>query len=78
MPIWQLTYNYPYIRGNALEGVLHVVDQKISCLARILEVFARKIENFAELVNGVFRVIRYVLQTSEGNKVEIAVREPVI
>ena len=78
MPLRQLTYNYPYIRGNALEGVLHVVDQKVSCLERTLEVFARKTENLAELVNSVFRVIRYVLQTSEGKKVEIAMREPVI
>ena len=78
MPLWQLAYKYPYILGNALEGVLHVVDQKVSRIERTLEVFAGKIENFAELVNGDFRIIRYVLQTSEGNKVEIAMREPVI
>ena len=78
MPLWQLTYSYPYTRGNAIEGVLHVIDQKVSCLERTLEVVARETENFADLANGVFRVIRYVLQTREGEKVEIAMREPVI
>jgi hypothetical protein len=78
MPLCQLTYDYPYTWGNALEGVPHVVDQKVSRLERTLEVFARKTENFAELVNGVSRVIRYARQTSEGNKVEVAMRKPVI
>ena len=59
-----------------LEGILYVVDQEVSCLERILKVFARKTENFAELINGVFRVVRMILQTSERKKVEIAMREP--
>jgi hypothetical protein len=51
---------------------------KVSRVAWILNVFARETENLAELVNRALRIVRYILQTSERNKVEIATREPMI
>ena len=60
VPPWPLTDN-PEIRGNTLEGVPYVVDQEVSCLPWSLEVFARETENFAELIDRVGRIVRYVL-----------------
>jgi hypothetical protein len=61
IPLWLLSHNHRRIRGNTLERILYVVDQEVSCLARTLKAFARETENFAELVNRVLRIVRYIL-----------------
>ena len=60
VPPWPLSHN-PEIHGNTIERVLYLVDQKVSCLPWSVEVLARETENFAELIDRVGRIVRYVL-----------------